>query len=93
MKQYCFILLFFIILFICSCPKDIGETTTTTLKKEGIPSSWNGDYYYKTGVKYTGDHWRIYNGNMYTVNPQNSSTICKADLIYLIAVNYKIIHL
>ena len=28
-----------------------------------------------------------------TINPQNSSTICKVDLIYLIAVNYKIIHL
>ena len=27
------------------------------------------------------------------LNPQNSSTICKVNLIYLIAVNYKIIHL
>ena len=35
----------------------------------------------------------VLNDQLEVLNPQNSSTICKADLIYLIAVNYKIFHL
>lgn len=76
MKKYLYVLIVFLVcigfyIFMQRINTVVSNTNITT-QKDPVPTSWDGDYYKDEGITWDEEHWRIIDGNIYSVSNENN---------------------